>query len=178
MNFRKMIGLNSDSANQSKSLPTPIIYGSVIPLSLKDGKKDIYTVKQLSSIEVMGNNLLFECIEYVIKLSENSFNSHELRVKVENCLRNNGYKYENAKKQLFEEFNSHFTSTRVGLSDNKNRLLYLETLEHLLYGIIGEENKLFDDIKAKTKVYMTMNDNDLNKAKECLLSDFEKHMNL
>ena len=176
MNFRKIIGLNSSSRNQTQTNPVPVIYGSIFPLELKDGKYDIHTVKQLSFYDVKGNNLFFECIEHIMQLSDSSFNSGTFRTKVDACLKNNGYNYENAKNKLFAEIPTLFKTRSISLSDNPERLLYLEILDHTFFSVIDSNIQLSENIKRKSAEYLVKNNNDYNKAKKSLLFDLEKYI--
>ena len=174
MNFRKIIGLNSRSHPQTN--PAPVIYGSLFPLELKDGKYDIHTVKQLSYYDVKGNNLFFECIEYMIKLSDSSFNSETLRAKVDVCLKDTGYNYENAKNKLFAEISTLLKTRPIKLLDNPERLLYLEILDQTFFNVIDANTQLSDNIQRKSAEYLVQNNNNYDKAKKHLLADLNKHI--
>jgi hypothetical protein len=145
-------------------------------LELKDGKYDIHTVKQLSYYDVKGNNLFFECIEYTMKLSDSSFNSETLRTKVDACLKDNGYNYENAKNELFAEISTLFKTRSIRLSDNPKRLPYLEILDHTFFSVIDSNTQLSDNIQRKSAEYLAQNNNDYDKAKKRLLADLDKHI--
>lgn len=81
----------------------PIIYGNIFPLKLSDD----LTVKPLSANDIKGNNLFFETLEYMLTGLIPNFQSKEVRQTIDQYLKDNNYDYDEAKKHLFADFESH-----------------------------------------------------------------------
>ena len=83
--------------------PAPLIYGNIFPLKLNDE----LTVKQLSANDIKGNNLFFETLEHILIGLIPDFQLEEVKQTVDRYLKDNKYDYDEAKKHLFADFETH-----------------------------------------------------------------------
>jgi len=97
---------------------SPIIYGNIFPIKLSDD----LTVKPLSENDIKGNNLFFETLEYILTGFIPDFQSEDVRQTSDKYLKDVNYDYDEAKKNLFADFDFHIKKlTLKSLKNEKNK---------------------------------------------------------